>query len=102
MFRVKCSGYKSDKARRERHKTIYPGYFHNPEVVQSPCHLQEIFHYNQSDYNCSSTQTRDFVCPNTQARDFIYSSTQARDSYQRKITKKIVWIEHSIYNQRCS
>jgi len=66
MLRVKCSGYKND---REKDKIIYLDSFHNLEVVKSPCHLQDIFHYNLSDYNCSSTQARDFLCSNTQARD---------------------------------
>jgi len=47
MNKVKIiKSWKKDKERRERHKTIYPGSFYNPEVVQSPCYLQEIFHYN--------------------------------------------------------
>jgi len=47
-----------ERERGEIHKAIYPSSFRNPEVVQSPCHLQEIFHYNQSDYSCSSTKAR--------------------------------------------
>jgi len=48
MVGVKCNGYKEiekDKEKRKKQNN-YPGSFHNPEVVQFPCHLQEIFHYN--------------------------------------------------------
>jgi hypothetical protein len=37
-----------EREREERDTSNYPSSFHNLEVVQSPYHLQKIFHYNHT------------------------------------------------------
>jgi len=91
MFIVKCSGYNKDRERRERYKTIYHGSFHNPEVVMSPCHLQEIFHYNH---------TRLQLLKHTSKRLSMLKHINKR-LLTNKDYKQNCLVEHLIYNQRC-
>ena len=93
---------RSKRKREERHKAIYLGSFHKPEVVMSPLHFQGEFTkcniwLQMLKHNCK----RLLMLKNTIKRLLMLKHTSKR-LLSNKITKKMFEIEYLIYNQWCS
>jgi len=98
-----------EKEKEERHKEIYSGSFHNPEVVYSSLHFQgeftkiniwlQLLKINSKRLQTTQAQLQEISYAQEHNQETSYVQAQLQEtSIQTELQRKLFEVEHLIYN----